>query len=183
MCKERSTKNQMNYTQKIFNLNKPCNLPNTSSLKSDTRWNNFVSNFKKIMKEELVDHQKSLMKTSKKLENKKAEFLGYIKNTNHKKIINKFRLGNHKLSIKTGRYTVPKTSEHLRSCQMFNTSEIENETHFLLKGNSHNDIRDKYSKEITDRYPVFDTFNKMTKIIFLFNNVENNVYVHQLLHM
>ena len=62
------------------------------------------------MKQELVDHQKSLMKTNKKLtfysifktENKKAEFLDYIKNPIHKKIINKFRLGNHKLRIETG---------------------------------------------------------------------------------
>ena len=30
----------------------------------------------------------------------------------------------------------------------------------------------KYFKEISDRYPVFDTFNNMTKIVFLFNNVD-----------
>ena len=34
MCKEMSIKNQMNYTQKISNLNKRYNLPNTSSPKS-----------------------------------------------------------------------------------------------------------------------------------------------------
>ena len=53
------------------------------------------------------------MKTNKKLtfysifktENKKAEFLDYIKNPIHKKIINKFRLGNYKLRIETGRHT------------------------------------------------------------------------------
>ena len=43
---------------------------------------------------------------------------------------------------------------------------------FLPECNAYNDIRDKYLKEITDRYPVFDTFNNMVKIIFLFNNVE-----------
>ena len=49
--------------------------------------------------------------------------------------------------------------------------EIENETH-ILKCNAYNDIRDEYFKEITDRYPAFDKFNNMTKIIFLFNNVD-----------
>ena len=153
MCKEMSTKNQMNYTQKISNLNKRYNLPDTSSLKSDTRWNNFISNFKMIMKQELVDHQNSLMKTNKKLtfysilktENKNAEFLDYIKNPIHKKIIYKFRLGNHKFRIETGRHTVPKTPERLRTCQICNTSaEVENKTHFLLKCNAYNDIHDKH---------------------------------------
>ena len=168
--------------QKISNLNKRYNLPDTSSLKSDTQWNNFNLNFKTIMKQKLLDHQKSLVKTNKKLsfyyifktKNKKARFFDYSKNPIHKKIIiNKFRLGNHKLRIKTGRHTVPKTPEDLRSCEIIcNTSEIENETHFLYKCNAQHDIRDKYFKEITDRYPVFDTFNNMTKIVFLFNNVD-----------
>ena len=56
-------------------------------------------------------------------------------------MINKFRLGNHKLRIETGRHTIPKTPEHLRTCQICNTSEIENETHFLLRCNAYNDIR------------------------------------------
>ena len=97
MSKEMSTKNQMNYTQKISKLNKLNNLPDTSSLKSEIQWNNFISNFKKIMKQELVDHQKSPMKTNKKLtfysifktENKKAKFLDYIKNPHYKKITTK----------------------------------------------------------------------------------------------
>ena len=32
------------------------------------------------------------------------------------------------------------------------------------------DIRDKYFKEISDRYSVSDTFINMTKIVFFFNN-------------
>ena len=115
------------------------------------------------MKQELVDHQKSLMKTNKKLtfysifkiENKKAEFLDCIKNHHHKKIINKFLQGNHKFMIKNRnrqlyRHTVPKIPElHLRTCQICNTSKN-------LKCNAYNDICDKYFKEITGRYPVFD---------------------------
>ena len=73
----------MNYTQKISILNKRYNLPDTSSLITDIQWNNFISNFEKIMKLDLVDHQKNILKTNNKLtfytifrtENTKAEFL------------------------------------------------------------------------------------------------------------
>ena len=117
-----------------------------------------------------------------KTENKKAEFLDCIKNSHHKTIICKLRLGNHKLRIETGRHTVPKTPEHLRTCQLCNTFDVENETCFLIKCSAYNDICDKYFKEVTDRYPVFDTFNNMTKTVFLFNNVDPS-YADQLLHM
>ena len=108
MCKEMSTKNQMNYKQKISNLNKRYNLLDASSLKSDIQWNNFMSNFKNIMKQELVNHQNSLMKTNKKLtfdsifktENKKDEFFDYITNTHHKKIILK-QVSTRKSQIKS----------------------------------------------------------------------------------
>ena len=180
MCKEMSKKNQMNYTQKISILSRRYNLPDTSCLISDIQWNKFIANFKKIMKQDLVDHQKNLLKTNKKLafytifktENKKAEFLDYIKNPHHKKVINKFRLGNHKLRIETGRHTIPKTPEHLRICQICNTPEIENETHFLFYCIAYNDIRMKFFKEMSDKYPVFDKFDDMEKIVFLFNNVD-----------
>ena len=47
-------------------------------------------------------------------------------------MINELRLGNHKLRIETGRYTIPKTPEHLlRVCQLCNTYDIEKEIHFL----------------------------------------------------
>ena len=55
------------------------------------------------MKQNFKDHQKILLKTNKKLtcytifktENKNTEFLHYVKNLRHEKVINWFRLGNH----------------------------------------------------------------------------------------
>ena len=48
----------------------------------------------------------------------RTEFLDAIKNPLRRSAINKFRLGNHRLRIETGRYIVPKTPEHLRICSL-----------------------------------------------------------------
>ena len=45
--------------------------------------------------------------SSYKFDNKKSECLGYVKNPLHRKIASKFRLGNPKLQIYTGRLTKP----------------------------------------------------------------------------
>ena len=46
--------------------------------------------------------------------------------------INKFRLGNHRLRIETGRYTVPKTLEHVRICSLCQANELESECHVIF---------------------------------------------------
>ena len=46
--------------------------------------------------------------------------------------INKFSLGNHRLRIETGRYTVPKTLKHVRICSLCQANELENECHVIF---------------------------------------------------
>ena len=80
------------------------------------------SHLKLNVKDELIYHQIKLLNTNRKLnfycifkkDTLKTEFLDTIRNPLHKKCINKFRLGNHKLRVETGRHTVPKTPENLR---------------------------------------------------------------------
>ena len=46
--------------------------------------------------------------------------------------IDKFSLGNHRLRIETGRYTVPKTLEHVRICSLWQANELESECHVIF---------------------------------------------------
>ena len=46
--------------------------------------------------------------------------------------INKFSLGNHRLRIETGRYTVPKTLKHVRICSLCQANELESECHVIF---------------------------------------------------
>ena len=46
--------------------------------------------------------------------------------------INKFSLGNHRLRIETGRYTVPKTLKHVRICSLCQAYELESECHVIF---------------------------------------------------
>ena len=60
-----------------------------------------------------INHKHNFYNTFKRDTNR-TEFLDAIKNLLHRSAINKFRLGNHRLRIETGGYTVPKTPEQLR---------------------------------------------------------------------
>ena len=103
----------------------------------------------------------------------KADFLNSINNPLHKKkTLNKFRLGNHQLSIETGRHTIPKTPENLRICPFYQLNEVEHEIHFILSCQRHSTLRSKFFADVSERYPIFNDFDKNLKIIFLFNNVD-----------
>ena len=57
----------------------------------------------------------------------KSDCLNIITNINHKKTLNKFRLGNHRLQIETGKHTVPKTPQNLRICLLCHLNQVEQE--------------------------------------------------------
>ena len=76
------------------------------------------------LRKALAVHQLRLININKKLnfyatfkkDTKKNDFLHLINNPHHRTGINKFRLGNHKLRIETGRHTIPKTPGNWRIC-------------------------------------------------------------------
>ena len=47
----------------------------------------------------------------------------------------KLRLSDHKLEIETGRHQRLKVDQDKRICRLCNTSEVENEIHFLMQCN------------------------------------------------
>ena len=56
--------------------------------------------------------------------------------------LSKFRIGNHKLRIETGRHTKPKIPPQQRICKTCNI--MEDEIHFLVDCKLYSDIRNKY---------------------------------------
>ena len=73
----------------------------------------------------------------------------------HKKTLNKFRLGIHRISIETGRHTIPKTPENLRICSSCDLPEMENELHFILYCHLYDRERSNFFENINEKYPHF----------------------------
>ena len=132
---------------------------------------------------ELKNHQLNLINLNKKLKfyssfrfgNKKYEFLDHVKYPLHRKIASKFRLGNHKLQIETGRFTVPKTPANIRYC-LNCKNLVEDEIHFLLKCTLYNDSRNEFFVKLADSYKIFTRLSDAEKII-LFSAVLTEMLV------
>ena len=123
----------------------------------------------------MKNHQLKLKFCSSfKFDNKKSEFLDHVKNPLHRKIASKFRLGNHKLQIETGRFTVPKTPANIRyypHCKNL----VEDEIHFLLKCTLYNDSINEFFVKLADSYKKFTHLSDAEKIIFTFSSTDGNV--------
>ena len=110
---------------------------------NDNNSSTYVKNIQLTKREELSSHQYNLIRNITKLkfysifknDCHKSDCLNIITNINHKKILNKLRLGNHRLQIETGKHTVPKTPENLRICPFCHLNEVEKELHFLFNCN------------------------------------------------
>ena len=74
------------------------------------------------------------------------------------------------MRIETGRHN--KTPENLRTCYLCNSNQIEDESHFLFSCKHYHDTRKKYFDEINDKYRNFTDLDNISKIMFLFNNVD-----------
>ena len=170
-------KTQSGMPLKVKNL---CGKYNPSSMilnmdNSKTFTSHIVENIYKIS----TEHQVSLKKVNQKPNfynifktgNKKAEFLDRIKDPLHRSAVSKLRLGNHSLCIETGRHTVPKTPEHLRTCTLCRLNNIKNETHVLFSCTLYNALCSKFYDEIVQKYNFFQDLNITSKLLFLFDNI------------
>ena len=174
-----SVKNLFSFTQKIDKLCKRYKI-NISNLNDNSNCSKLISHLKLNVKNELIYHQIELLNTNRKLnfycifkkDILKTEFLDTIKNPLHKKCINKFRFGNHKLRVETGRHTGPKTPENLRICSFCHSDEVENGYHFLFSCTFYEEIRKKIFLEIHEKYSHFNSLDNTSKILFLFNSVD-----------
>lgn len=89
--------------------------------------------------------------------------------------INKFRLGNNKLHIETGRYTTPKTPVNQSICSFCHSNEIEDEKHVLFCSPLYDSFRLELNNKIARKYPCFENFDHNSKVLFLFNNADPSI--------
>ena len=110
LSKEMADKNQTGLMQKIDQL---CVKYNSSSITlNENNEKLFTSHIKQNISKALTAHQLKLIDTNRKLnfyasfrkDTRKNGCLDVINNPHHRIAINKFRLGNHKLRIETGRH-------------------------------------------------------------------------------
>ena len=123
---------------------------------NDNNSSTYIKNIQLTKREELSSHQYNLIRNIKKLkfysifknDCHKSDCLNIITNINHKKTLNKFRLGNHRLQIETGKLTVPKTPENLLICPICHLNEVEQELHFLFNCNLYDSLRSNFYRNI-----------------------------------
>ena len=98
-------------------------------------------------------YNRKWFRKSGKNETNYSEFINFIRNTEHRRVASKFRIGNHNLKIETGRFTIPKTPDHedLRICDKCNLNSVENELHILFHCDLYNDLRKTLFIKISDR--------------------------------
>ena len=166
-------------------VNTLCNNSNLNELYlNDNNSSTYIKNIQLTKLEELSSHQYNLITNIKKLkfysifknDCHKSDCLNIITNINHKKTLNKFRLGNHRLQIETGKYTVPKTPENLRICPFGHLNEVEQELHLLFNCNLYDSLRSNFCRNIGNRYLLFNNFDKNEKTLFILNNVSSHIY-------
>ena len=78
---------------------------------------------------------KSLCYREHKSNIKLEPYLLQVRNKKHSRMLAKLRISDHKLEIETGRHQRPKVDQDKRICRLCNTSEVENEIHFLMQCN------------------------------------------------
>ena len=91
----------------------------------------------------------------------RSNYLHLVKNERHRQAVANLRSSNHKLSIETDRYHLPKISENLRICQLCSSNKVENEIHFLFECNLYKNLRQHFSQDVEAKYSKFVELNKI----------------------
>ena len=122
-------------------------------LNEDNRYGKtFISSIAQDLSKALINHQLLIVASNRKLnfyntfkrDTNRSEFLDAIKIPLLRSAINKFRLKNHRLRIETGRYTLPKPTEHLRICSLCQANEVENECQVTFSCTLYDTLRNKF---------------------------------------
>ena len=103
---------------------------------------------------------------------------GGLLRTLPRQVVAKLRSGYHNLRTESGRHCKPKLPGTIRICQYCFSNQIENESHFLLHVIAIKTSDNKFTKDILNKYPIYDLLNDNDKIVysfFLFNNVDTYI--------
>ena len=92
--------------------------------------NNVRNKYTTFWKHKLQNSSKLSFLASFKTEFKLEEYLTFVKNSSHRRLLCQFRTSSHKLSIESGRYQ--NISRQQRLCEYCNSNEVEDEHHFSI---------------------------------------------------
>ena len=183
LSKDMAEKNQPGISQKIKTL---CDEYSSRSMilneNNGKTFITFISSVAQNLSKALINDQLLILASNRKLnfyntsktDTNRTEFLDAIKYPHHRSAVNKFRLGNHRLRIETGRYTVPETPEHLRICSLCHANEVENECHvgYVFLQSLYDTLRNKFFEKIIKRN-FFNDLDVNSKKLFLFNYIDS----------
>ena len=111
-----------------------------------------------------------------KNEFKPEGYLDQIKHISARKQFAKFRISNHQLQIKTGRYRTDKIFNANRICQLCNLNETEDENHLLFHCHCFNSIRMAFTQNLKTLFSDF-VYKQNEECIEQLMNSSNNVTV------
>lgn len=90
-----------------------------------------------------------------------------VVNFKHRQTLAKFRCGNLKLKIETGRYSRPPLALHERKCILCQSGLVEDERHFLIDCEFYSDIRRILFSEASNYCPNFLELNPYEQFHYL----------------
>ena len=98
-------------------------------------------------------------------------------NPTYRKYLSKFRLSAHSLNIEKGRYN--NTNRRDRICTLCNSSDIEDEFHFILKRPIYNNLRVNYIKNYYYRRPSVFKLVQLLSVnnVKIINNLGKYLYL------
>ncbi|KAI2642407.1 hypothetical protein H4Q32_030857 [Labeo rohita] len=108
---------------------------------------------------------------------KLAPYLSSIKNYGHRKLLTKYRLSEHILSVETGRHKQSWRARELRLCSHCTESLIEDELHFLTECSKYKHIRDAYFKQIALVSPEFQQTSNTEKLSYILGEKEKCIHL------
>ena len=122
-----------------------------------------VKHFVSVMQQKYILYRQHTMQNSSKLEFfntfkndcTPSYYLGLTRKLNERKLV-KFRIGNHKLRIETGRYDqIPRVN---RLCPLCKSNQIEDESHFLIYCNKYSTLRNEFYKKKNISFRILNNY-------------------------
>lgn len=99
-------------------------------------------------------------------------YLEQVINKSNRSALAKFRCGVAPLRIETGRYGRNRIPVHQRTCTLCNSTNVEDESHVILKCPLYQDLRDELFDEAREHNIPFDTLSDIEKMKYLLSNCD-----------
>lgn len=105
-----------------------------------------------------------------------APYLTNIKSPGQRKLMSRYRLSGHSLSVETGRHKRSWRSPELRLCPHCSAGVVEDELHFLTHCSKYQSIREAYFTQMSLILPQFQQATNTEKLHYILG--ENEKCLH-----